>query len=263
MAELRNLGQPFGSPGRIINIPAPSGSALAGQIQMQSMEGLGQALGAYLGQRKQNQLWEQDQPDIQNFLQSYAASQQPGFSGPPPQLPEMQSRRGQEIEQSVLQSQLGGIFGDKLQDEYTRARIDALRRPEKTGTIDQRLRAAEILLKHAGDSYDYEESGKLMKRAKEITESALEKMDPKDTSQTGLKIKERAGKIKTEINKMVAKRPELGEMGVFESLTGSTKFGAPKTKTQFDRIFKSLRSLKEQQAFIDANWRPEFGSHVK
>ena len=121
MARLGNLGQPFGSPGGIINVPAPSGSALAGQIQMQSMQGLGQALGAYLGQRKQNQLWEQDQPNIQNFLQSYAASQQPGFTGPPPQLPEMRSRRGQGFEQSVLQAQLGGIFGDPFGVQRTKA----------------------------------------------------------------------------------------------------------------------------------------------
>jgi len=121
MAQLRNLGQPFGSPGGIINVPAPSGSALAGQIQMQSMQGLGQALGAYLGQRKQNQLWQQDQSALQNFLQSYAAEQQPGFTGPPQQFPQMQSRQGQGIEQSVLQSQLGGIFGDPFGVQRSKA----------------------------------------------------------------------------------------------------------------------------------------------
>ena len=110
MAQLRNLGTPFGSPGGIINLPAPAGSALAGQIQMRSMEGLGQALGAYMGQKKQEQLWGQDQPLLQNYLGSLMASQQPDFTGPPPQFPEMQSRRGQGIEQMALQAQLGNMF---------------------------------------------------------------------------------------------------------------------------------------------------------
>ena len=112
MARLRNLGMPFGSPGGIINIPAPAGSALAGQIQMQSMQGLGQALGMYLGQRQAGQLRQEDirrlqamgpQQDIFNTM--YGAR---GMQAPQAQMPQMESPMGQKL---ALQGQLGNIFG--------------------------------------------------------------------------------------------------------------------------------------------------------
>lgn len=104
MAQLRNLGQPFGSPGGIINIPAPAGSALAGQIQMQSMQGLGQALGQYLGRRKQQELWQQD---IQNMQLAQQSQLPQGMAGPQMGMPQMQSRMGR---QAQMQSQLGQMF---------------------------------------------------------------------------------------------------------------------------------------------------------
>lgn len=115
MAQLRNLGQPFGSPGGIINIPAPAGSALAGQIQMQSMQGLGQALGQYLGQKKQEQLWAQDLQNYQVAQQAAGATglgQMPNWPGA---MPQMQSRMGQ---QAQMQSQLGQMFPAPL-DPFT------------------------------------------------------------------------------------------------------------------------------------------------
>ncbi len=104
MAQLRNLGQPFGSPGGIINIPAPAGSALAGQIQMQSMQGIGQALGQYLGQKKQQELWQQDMRNYQLAQQSQLPQ---GMVGPQMGMPQMQSRMGR---QAQMQSQLGQMF---------------------------------------------------------------------------------------------------------------------------------------------------------
>lgn len=104
MAQLRNLGQPFGSPGGIINIPAPAGSQLAGQIQMQAMAGLGQGLGAYLGQGRQQQFLQQDIQDWQRAQQSQLPQ---GMVGPQMGMPQMQSRMGQQAQQ---RSQLGQMF---------------------------------------------------------------------------------------------------------------------------------------------------------
>lgn len=104
MAQLRGLGQPFGSPGGIINIPAPAGSALAGQIQMRAMEGLGQALGQYLGQQRQQELWQQD---IQNMQVAQQSQLPQGVAGPQMGMPTMQSRMAQ---QAQMQSQLGQMF---------------------------------------------------------------------------------------------------------------------------------------------------------
>ena len=61
---LGSLGQPFGSPGGIINIPAPVGAEKAGR----GLDGLGQLVGAFIAmQQKKNQqgLQQQDQAAIQ------------------------------------------------------------------------------------------------------------------------------------------------------------------------------------------------------
>lgn len=108
MAQLRNLGIPFGSPSGVINVPAPAGSALAGQLQMQAWAGLGQALGSYFGQRQQKQLWQQDEPGLQNYIRNMQQAQQAG--GVMPQFPAMQSRRGREISEFAMKGQLGNIF---------------------------------------------------------------------------------------------------------------------------------------------------------
>lgn len=113
MTQLRNLGQPFGSPGGIINIPAPAGSQLAGQIQMQSLQGLGRTLGAYFGQKKQDQLWQQD---IQNYRDAQQLAADMGVEQLPSWLtPPMQSRVAQQMQK---QSQLGQMF-PAPQDPFT------------------------------------------------------------------------------------------------------------------------------------------------
>ena len=104
MAQLRNLGQPFGSPGGVINLPAPAGSALAGQIQMQAMQGVGQALGQWLGQERQQGLWQQDMLNMQLAQQGQLPQ---GMAGPQMGMPQMQSRMGR---QAQMQSQLGQMF---------------------------------------------------------------------------------------------------------------------------------------------------------
>lgn len=126
MAQLRGLGQPFGSPGGIVNIPAPAGSALAGQIQMQAMQGIGQALGQYLAGKRQQEAWQQDQRNMQVAQQAAAQTgmgQIPGWG-----MPQMQSRMGQ---QAQTQSQLGQMFADPLEREYKQAQINRLNRPTK------------------------------------------------------------------------------------------------------------------------------------
>lgn len=65
MAELVSLGQPFGPPSRIINVPGPSekfpGSQQAGQA-------LGLGLARFLGKRKQDKLEAEDQPKLAQAL---------------------------------------------------------------------------------------------------------------------------------------------------------------------------------------------------
>lgn len=70
---LANLGVPFGSPSRIINIPAAAGSQYAGQMQMQGWVNLGQALGAYFAQRGRT---KREKQDVANLLAHSQAMQQ-------------------------------------------------------------------------------------------------------------------------------------------------------------------------------------------
>lgn len=97
----------------VINVPAPAGSALAGQIQMQAMQGLGQALGSYLGQRRAGQYRQENlrriqamgpQQDIFNTM--YGAR---GMQAPQAQAPQMV---GPQAQQQQLALELGRIYGD-------------------------------------------------------------------------------------------------------------------------------------------------------
>lgn len=127
----------------IINVPAPAGSALAGQIQMQSMQGLGQALGMYLGQKRQGQFRQQDIQALQGMGQSqdifntmYGAR---GLQAPQAQFPTMQSRLGQQL---ALQGQLGNIFQKPMlptQQIASRklAKIDSLQKKVRAGTASE------------------------------------------------------------------------------------------------------------------------------
>ncbi len=122
MTRLANLGQPFGSPGGIINIPAPAGSALAGQIQMQSMQGLGQALGAVLAQKRQEQdLQEnirrmQSMPQTQDIFNTMYGAR--GMQAPQAQMPQMV---GPQAQQMQLQGMMGQMYGDPFGVQRTKA----------------------------------------------------------------------------------------------------------------------------------------------
>jgi len=253
MAQLRNLGQPFGSPGGIINVPAPSGSALAGQIQMQSMQGLGQALGAYLGQRKQNQLWQQDQSALQNFFQSYMASQQPGFTGPPMPFPEMQSRRGQGIEQSVLQSQLGGIFGDPFGVQRSKAGL-------QEAQTEQALRpdlADPFTLTPGGRRYDA--SGNLIAEAPDApktTQASSVIVDPKN-SDRAIRVRDTFDEQGNVINRQILGEATLAEKlgGVApEAFTHLQKSVAAKIQTEIKDAEVNIANLKS----ISKQFKPEY-----
>ena len=101
----------------IINIPAPAGSALAGQIQMQSWQGLGQALGAYFGQKKQTELRGMDIRNLGVAQQSATATGLGQIPSWPGAMPQMQSRMGQ---QAQLGGQLANIFASPA-DPFTLA----------------------------------------------------------------------------------------------------------------------------------------------
>ena len=105
-----------------IQLPAPAGSALAGQIQMQAMRGLGQALGGWNQSRLQGRDIQslQSMDQRQNiFNDMYGAR---GMQAPQAQVPQMQSRLGR---QAMLGGQLQNMFRDPLEREHKQAQIDA------------------------------------------------------------------------------------------------------------------------------------------
>ena len=108
----------------IVNLPAPAGSQNAGMMQMQAWAQFGRAIGAMMGQRKQNKLQgqdiagimaaQQDSRDLLNYspqtLQQAQAPLAPGQQGPvlpSGQMPQMQSRAGQGM-------QLQGLMGSMM-----------------------------------------------------------------------------------------------------------------------------------------------------
>ena len=115
MAQLHPLGQPFGAPSRVMNIPAPVGSERAGQELTQGLSGLGQVIGMYLGQKQQAGLQQQDKAALQAYgqyqqqlqqatglqqqLSGLPLEQRQAYQGPVPQWPAYQ-------QQPVMQSQL-------------------------------------------------------------------------------------------------------------------------------------------------------------
>ena len=60
MAGLVGLGQPFGSPSRLINVGAPAGIEQAIATQTQGLNQLGAGLGTFIGQRRQDELEDKD-----------------------------------------------------------------------------------------------------------------------------------------------------------------------------------------------------------
>lgn len=255
MAQLRNLGQPFGSPGGIINIPAPAGAALAGQIQMQQLERLGQSIGQALGQRKQQQLWEQD---VQNWQLGQQSQLPQGMVGPQMGMPQMQSRMGQ---QAQVQGQLESMFGDPLEREYLQKRIEAIE-----ASTEQR-REPESL----EDKYKYW----LDRRAR------AEGRDPLTGLLTGTRNEgdlELIDKKLGIIRKQFEKRDEIEKRAAAERIRkqkppppkrdttvvpGRFYRGPNITKEQFDSTFRMLKTPKQKQQYINDSWRPEFGRYLK
>lgn len=175
MAQLRNLGTPFGSPGGIINIPAPAGSALAGQIQMRAMSGLGQALGMYLGQRQQTGYTQENlrriqamgpQQDIFNTM--YGAR---GLEAPQAQMPQMVGPRAQE-------AQLGGylqrLFGDPFGVQRTKATLQTAQAQAALGTIPSGQQTSATGLRKEFRSAPTYKKYQTTQRAEQVMEKALE-----------------------------------------------------------------------------------------
>jgi len=141
-------------------------------------QGLGNLFGGLQGQYMQGLLG-----------QDIAGMQQPGYQ---PQHPLAQ--------QMMLQMQ-DPMYQARLQAE--KARTTYWSRPTSGGTIDQRLRAAESLLSQARIETDLERRNALRQRAKEVTEGALELMNPNDTSPAGNKLKRRVEKVAGELNRTI------------------------------------------------------------
>lgn len=279
MAQLRGLGQPFGSPGGIINIPAPAGSALAGQIQMQSMQGLGQALGQYLGQKRQQELWQQD---LQNYQMAQQSQLPPGQVGPQMGMPQMQSRIGQ---QAQMQSQLANMFADPLDREYKVAQIESTKaltgrrkEEEKQALPDRMLRQADRYLRVVDDimsEYWYTPEGpyrdKLLKDVQRNREKALgliEKYAP--NSEAAKEATQRLAGADKEIKKAKQAPPikeQIKPIGMRAGKVVSPKryivdrYAAPRNKKEFDGTLSRLRSEAEKDRWFDLHWKPEYGTH--
>ncbi len=280
MAQLRGLGQPFGSPGGIINIPAPSGSALAGQIQMRAMEGLGRGLGTYMGQRRANQDRQENlrriqamgpQQDIFNTM--YGAR---GMQAPQAQVPQMVGPEGQRAQ---LGMELGRLYGDPLETEYKRERIEATKaltkqREEATKQAlpDRMLRQADRWLRIVDDvmsEYWYTPEGpykdKLLRDAQSAREKAVKLIEKYGaTSEAGKasiqqlesldeEIKKAGGKVKPvqPTPKAVAPPNRLRDI--------ISKYGKPKTKKGFDSTLSHITSEEGKDIYFEMYWRPEFG----
>lgn len=67
MAELRSFGQPFGGASQLINLPAPVGIERAAGANAQALGQLGQGIGDFLRQRKQNELEQADRAALANL----------------------------------------------------------------------------------------------------------------------------------------------------------------------------------------------------
>lgn len=141
MAQLRNLGQPFGGASQLINIPAPAGSQNAALVQMQAMASFGQAIGGLLGRIRERKLQKGDKELIQSYLQD--------VQNFPQQQQEFEQQRADVIPQvaQAFQQELGrGQFDEPgqlpaLPQAPQRPALPALRSQRFGGLQDQALAA--------------------------------------------------------------------------------------------------------------------------
>lgn len=262
MAQLRNLGTPFGSPGGIINIPAPAGSALAGQIQMRAMEGLGQALGMYLGQRQAGQLRQedirrlQDMGPQQDILSSMYGAR--GMQAPQAQIPQMV---GPQAQQKQLNLELGRLYGDPFEVQRTKAglqtaQIEELGRPTPTAGQLQTARADDGTGLPEGTVYQSDPQGNIKiisepemltlseKRKKELIAAGLE---PKAISALEKKLTQsQIAKNRVEIR---ALKQESGGI-----LTDEDKRKvATIYRKEFDALSKDFRTVRDSYGRVLAS----------
>lgn len=269
MAQLRNLGMPFGSPSGIINIPAPAGAALAGQIQMQQLERLGQSLGLGLGRREQGRLEQEDlrrmlsMPQTQDIYGTMYGAR--GMPVPQAQMPQMQSRKFQEMQTAGL---MGQMFADPLEREYLRERIGATRAltkereaGAKQALPDRMLRQADRYLRVVDDimsEYWYTPEGpyrdKLLKDAQNAREKAIKLIDKYGpTSEAGKASLQQLANLDEQIKKAGGKVSPPKPKRVY----------AKPNKAQFMTTYRNLKTPEEKQRFINKYWRPEFGRYLE
>ncbi len=88
MARLADLGQPFGSPGRIVNVPAPAGAAQAAAQQQQAFQQAADAIADMIRQGREKQAQQADFSKLAQFAQQNRqfGQQQQQFQGQGPLL---------------------------------------------------------------------------------------------------------------------------------------------------------------------------------
>jgi hypothetical protein len=113
----------------LINVPAPAGSALAGQIQMRALEGLGRALGLWYQSNLQSK-------DIRNIQVAQQAAEAMGLGQIPSWgMPQMRSRLMKDLQ---AKASIKDIFADPLERQYLQSRIEATE-----ALTGQRIKQAE------------------------------------------------------------------------------------------------------------------------
>ena len=130
MAQLANLGVPFGAPSRIFNISAPIGSERAGR----GLEGLGQIIGGLIALQKQKEQKELLGQDIQAAQQFQQGQQQFGQQGP--MLPQVAQSLAQSMGGGQLQAPVSPLTGQPFisQPEF----------PTPQSNLFQRLTAQDL-----------------------------------------------------------------------------------------------------------------------
>lgn len=254
----------------IINIPAPAGSALAGQIQMQQLNQLGQALGMAFGRRQQGQLTQQDIQSLSNYFRNMQVAEQAQdvtggghWPGSQPSFPNLLSRQGQGMGLQMFDP----LYQARLQSE--KARTAYWGRPTSSKDVDRDLRAAEILAMQ-GRYAPAEEQPQYRKRVDELVNRAIESLNPEDKSPGADKRRKRAGKIIDDANRTISptqtpptagRRDEtsvIGDLMQKPALTPKPKrtnifdrYPAPKDDAEFERTLSHIPKDDNKKLYFE------------
>lgn len=120
MAQLVGLGQPFGAPGRLINVGAPVGVGQAIATQTQGLSQLGAGIGQFFRKSKQDRLEEADRALLGQAL------------------------GGDDVTADSLSQAMSGFQSDKFQDiadqlisQQLSRRLDPAARAQREATLEK------------------------------------------------------------------------------------------------------------------------------